>query len=856
MVMFIKATVNQSDYDNMVRTYWLKEDIDAELEVDGVSYGKGEIAFRGSSTLNFPKKGFKIKFKKKNLFQGNTKRIDLSASYVDKSLIRERLSFDLFGRTGVVASTAWHVDFTILNKEGNVLESGLYTGIEHVDEYFFQNRGREIGTLYKADGGVVNGATIGADLRPQPEAVLKILYDKESTKKITAQGFLVNLFRVAFKLPSIEIAAADEEDYSDLADFIHTINNWDANSIARHLDDYVDVESYLDWLAVNTLVQSNDTYHKNYYLHNRVEDDKWEIMPWDYDLTWGRNWNDYCDGLCDDLSEGTSIKGSHQMANQLSQRVLNNPTFYERLRAKLADLLGTEFVEEKLFARIDAYYAEINELAHKDARKWPTNAQFDQERDRLKDWIRRRRHFLIKELGAAPPPVKRADTIVLTVGFNKATLVAGNQVGFEAAVRNIGSVPTGETVGVAFLIDDHYFTFGTSNSLASGASQLIKSVSTWTATAGKHTLTAVVDDVNRYPEIFETNNSLGIEFEVAAKPAPALSDVVVKDIAFERNEVGQVRLAALVANIGPATTADLVGVAFFVDDRYTTFGVVPPLTASESQAVRAIEPLSLTGTHKITAFVDDVNRFPEEREDNNILVKQLDFGAPGQQLADTIILNVTMGNGSYREGDPITFEAMVKNIGATPTGNLVGVAFLVDGQYITFGITPPIPAGETRNIRSVSTWPAIVGQHRLVAIVDDVNRYPEISESNNQFVLDFHVLKGDEAALPDSTLESIDFETDASGQVVLMATVANIGTVATPHVVGVAFFVDGQYVTYGVAQPMPPGVTATIRAIKSLPLTGAHTITAIVDDVNRYDELSHQNNALQREITFGHNPGG
>jgi hypothetical protein len=36
------------------------------------------------------------------------------------------------------------------------------------------------------------------------------------------------------------------------------------------------------------LVQSNDTYHKKYYLHNRMEDDKWS-MPWDYDLTWGRN---------------------------------------------------------------------------------------------------------------------------------------------------------------------------------------------------------------------------------------------------------------------------------------------------------------------------------------------------------------------------------------------------------------------------------------------------------------------------------------------------------------------------------------------------------------------------------------
>ena len=42
MVMVITATVNKSDYDNMLRTYWLKEDIDADLEVDGVKYKKGE----------------------------------------------------------------------------------------------------------------------------------------------------------------------------------------------------------------------------------------------------------------------------------------------------------------------------------------------------------------------------------------------------------------------------------------------------------------------------------------------------------------------------------------------------------------------------------------------------------------------------------------------------------------------------------------------------------------------------------------------------------------------------------------------------------------------------------------------
>jgi len=293
-----------------------------------------------------------------------------------------------------------------------------------------------------------------------------------------------------------------------------------------------------------------------------------------------------------------------------------------------------------------------------------------------------------------------------------------------------------------------------------------------------------------------------------------------------------------------------VGVAFFVDGGYATFGVIPPLPAGELQPVRAVQTLSLSGSHQITAFVDDVNRFPEESEENNTLTEQIDFGAPGSQLADTIILNVTMGQGRFSAGDAITFEAVVKNVGTAPTGGLVGVAFLIDGQYITFGTTAPIAPGETRNIRSVTTWQAAAGQHRLLAIVDDVNRYPEVSETNNHFELDFHVLPGNEGQLPDSTIERIDFETDPSGKVVLNATVANIGPVPTPNIVGVAFFVDGLYTTYGVTQPMAAGATETIRAVSPLALQGTHSITAIVDDVNRYDELSHQNNALTREITF------
>ncbi len=120
----------------------------------------------------------------------------------------------------------------------------------------------------------------------------------------------------------------------------------------------------------------------------------------------------------------------------------------------------------------------------------------------------------------------------------------------------------------------------------------------------------------------------------------------------------------------------------------------------------------------------------------------------------------------------------------------------------------------------------------------------------NTFELTFQVLPPGQGSLPDSTLDAIGFERDSSGQVILTATVSNIGGVTTPDVVGVGFFVNGQYVTYGIAPPMAPSAKQVIRAVKALPLRGKATITAIVDDINRYEEISTQNNALTQEINF------
>src|SRR5207249_11423451 len=84
----------------------------------------------------------------------------------------------------------------------------------------------------------------------------------------------------------------------------------------------------------------------------------------------------------------------------------------------------------------------------------------------------------------------------------------------------------------------------------------------------------------------------------------------------------------------------------------------------------------------------------------------------------------------------------------------------------------------------------------------------------------------------------------------------NQGTAATPAGVdiGVAYSVDGVYGTWGsVSGPLAAGASVTIGTNGGpyIILNGTHTITAYVDDVNRFAESDETNNQLSQPITVG-----
>jgi subtilase family serine protease len=109
------------------------------------------------------------------------------------------------------------------------------------------------------------------------------------------------------------------------------------------------------------------------------------------------------------------------------------------------------------------------------------------------------------------------DLIVTDITWTPASPGSGQAVTFTATVKNQGNAatPAGVILGVEFNVDGVQVSWSDTStaSLAAGATRTLTAnsgpnggVSTWTATAGTHTVMAHVDDVNRIAESNNNNN--------------------------------------------------------------------------------------------------------------------------------------------------------------------------------------------------------------------------------------------------------------------------------------------------------------------------------------------------------------
>ena len=215
---------------------------------------------RGNTSRTSHKKSFKLDFN--HFVPGRdfygVEKINLNGEHNDVSIIRSKFSWDIFESIEMVAPRANHIEVYI-----NDEYYGLYISVEHIDDTFLnKNFSDDSGNLWKClwPANLGYRGSDPSDYHPWVDDNRP--YDLKTND--------------------------DEYDFTQLARLIHIINN-DPDSLEHILD----ISEFIKYLAINILTGSWDDYRSlqnNFYLYYQPDIERFLLIPYDYDNTFGIDW--------------------------------------------------------------------------------------------------------------------------------------------------------------------------------------------------------------------------------------------------------------------------------------------------------------------------------------------------------------------------------------------------------------------------------------------------------------------------------------------------------------------------------------------------------------------------------------
>ncbi|MBU0677551.1 MAG: lamin tail domain-containing protein [Verrucomicrobia bacterium] len=286
---------------------------------------------RGGSSTALPKPSHKFDFNAGSHFLFDTnlplvEEVNLNTTYSDKTYLRRPLSWETLRNAGVPYS---HASLVRVHRNGTFYSLDVW--VEQVDETYLRRN----------------------DLDPN--------------------GALYKMFNELVSSTKVEKKTRKDEDHSDLQALIDGINS---SSRFDYLFDNVNIASVVNFIAGHTLINDRDYGKKNHYLYRDTEgDQEWEFLPWDKDLTFGKNWGGSLRLLHDNITPYNPVFDVDW--NMLIDAIYDNPLtrqmYTRRLRTLMDDLLqppDTPYVDRLLEQRIDEILSEAGADMQDDHERW------------------------------------------------------------------------------------------------------------------------------------------------------------------------------------------------------------------------------------------------------------------------------------------------------------------------------------------------------------------------------------------------------------------------------------------------------------------------------------------------------
>jgi len=271
-------------------------------------------------------KSFRIKFDSKNNLWRGQRYLQVNKHASDVLRVRNKLSFDLMKSIPHLPSL--RTQFVNLFVDGE--DQGLFTHIERVDKRYLQRRNWNVGSsLYKAEN---------FDFR---------MHDRLS---LNAQGKPLN--KKGFKR-ILEIKRG--KDHRALLNMISDVNNAGNNFKTDVLDKHFNLNNFLAWEAAIILMGNTDVTTYNYYLYNPKGTEKFYFLPWDFDSSWGYDWDPAT--IAGDYVPGKSYQGPHNLwATAFGRRFLSQPGALDQLNAVVREIKDNYLSPGAIKRYADSYY--------------------------------------------------------------------------------------------------------------------------------------------------------------------------------------------------------------------------------------------------------------------------------------------------------------------------------------------------------------------------------------------------------------------------------------------------------------------------------------------------------------------
>ena len=271
VVHTIDLDFDQADLDAAITVYMQsgeKEWFVADITIDGVTVEDVGVRMKGNSTLQSALRSgadpdeipFLVKLDKYTSgvsYQGFSElALRTEGPRGDDLILEETVTADVLAVAGLPFP---ETSYTGLSINGG--DESLRVVVEQLDNGYVERLFDDTGVLYKAQSGD-SFTYLGHD---------PLEYEGAFTQE----------------------TANNEADLEPLIDFLEFVDTASDEEFENELGDWLDVESFVSYVAVNNLLVSVDSMPgngNNYYLWYDADDDQFTVLAWDLNESFGGFW--------------------------------------------------------------------------------------------------------------------------------------------------------------------------------------------------------------------------------------------------------------------------------------------------------------------------------------------------------------------------------------------------------------------------------------------------------------------------------------------------------------------------------------------------------------------------------------